>query len=132
MLLLGSNLYQTIVEDCAKKDPSYNGTWYCSTIKVREIITLFVDNQIHNFYFDCRCVSHISIRIGSVLLQGMSCGSTCGSINNIFLISDYTNIAEVVRTRKNVYQGLDIILVSRYMYVIILRPGDVVVRTVVV
>ena len=31
---LGSSLYQQVTQDCATKDPSYNGDWYCATMEV--------------------------------------------------------------------------------------------------
>ena len=31
----GSVLYQNTIEDCAHKDPSYEGTWYCAKVEVR-------------------------------------------------------------------------------------------------
>lgn len=31
----GSSIYETEIQNCPSEDPSYTGTWYCGTMRVR-------------------------------------------------------------------------------------------------
>lgn len=35
-LNIGSSMYQLVTQDCATKDKSYNGTWYCAKMEICE------------------------------------------------------------------------------------------------